>query len=79
MNWPWRKKLAVKSERQWIESPDHGLGWKTVNLVDVSSQRIEATIQNYGRDGIWHVYRYGAAYGQYMTREAAIRKAEGIA
>jgi hypothetical protein len=62
---------------RWLKSPDHILGWITWNYVDEVGEVLACVMQR-GSDDTWHVYKHGAGYGEFIDKDAAIKRAETV-
>ena len=65
--------------REWKDiSRKDSLGWIELVFVDCDTQEILSKISNH-KNITWYVWKNGAGYGEFITKEAAQKKAESIA
>lgn len=65
----------------WVDISDKkssSLPWHKFAYVS-PEEKVLAYITNYGDGPVWYVWRNGAGYGEYMTKEAAMTQAEKVA
>jgi hypothetical protein len=64
---------------KWIESPDHTLGWIEWFFVENESGEIQASVQQHGPKTAWVASSHGAIFGEFLTKEQAMKRAEEVA
>lgn len=64
---------------KWIESPDHSLGWIEWFFVEDESGEIQASVQQHGPKTVWITSSHGAIFGEFLTKEQAMKRAEEVA
>jgi hypothetical protein len=57
---------------------EQSLGWVEWVYVDIETQKINSSVKQFGSGKQWYVFKNGAEYGQFMTKEAAMQRAEKI-
>ncbi len=80
LRWP-TSNIARSTEKRWKDTSSRtnkSLGWTRLSYVENSSQEILAGVTQYEKDGPWTVHKNGLIYGEYLTKEAAMRKAEEV-
>ena len=64
---------------KWVESPDHTLGWIEWFLLEEETGEIQAQVKQYGSKTTWFVFSHGAGFGEFLTKEQAMKRAEEVA
>jgi hypothetical protein len=63
---------------KWVESPDHTLGWIEWLYVEEETGEVEAGVQQHGPKTNWHVSSHGGLFGEFLTKEQAMKRAEAV-
>jgi hypothetical protein len=65
---------------KWIESPEpNHLGWTEWLFVEEESGEVQASVKQYGHKANWNVASHGALFGEFLTKEQAMKRAEEVA
>ena len=64
---------------KWTESPDHRLGWIEYFYVDEETEEVLVNVTQHGPYATWFVWQHGGGRGEFLTKAAAMKKAESLA
>lgn len=67
------------SERAWLHHQPGALGWIISEYVCVQNGEVVASVKQYGPGENWSVSSNGAGFGEFVSKQQAIERAEKVA